>query len=68
MNKKTVFKLDKQAYKYGINLSLSVQFFEREDGETMELLSCVLSDGVKAIDYEFVIDKTTLLDIIKEFI
>ena len=34
----------------------------------MEMLSCTVSDGVKANDYEMVAEETTLEEVVREFL
>ena len=65
---RTIYALDKQAERNGLDLKISVSFFETEDGKHMELLSCTITDGIKSLDYALVMNETNLKDMIKDFI
>lgn len=64
---KRKFYYNEKAYENGLDLSISVQFFKDKDGK-MEMLSCTVSDGTKATDYEMVAGETTLEEVIREFL
>lgn len=64
---KSKFYYNEKAYENGLDLSISVQFFKDKDRK-MEMLSCTVSDGTKATDYEMVAGETTLEDVIREFL
>ena len=62
------FKFGQRDYDYGINLSFSVDFIQCDDDPSkMECLQCTISNGCQSVDYADVIEQTTLLDVIKEF-
>ena len=62
------FKFNAKDYEYGINLSMNVDFIQDKDNPTqMKILQCTLSNSCQSVDYASVLDQTTLLDIIKEF-
>lgn len=65
--KKSKFDYDEKVYENGLDLSISVQFFKDKDGK-MEMLSCTVSDGVKANDYGMVARETTLEEVAREFL
>lgn len=64
---KRKFYYNEKAYENGLDLSISVQFFKDKDGK-MEMLSCTVSDGVKANDYGMVAGETTLEEVVREFL
>ena len=65
--KRSKFDYDRKAYKNGLDLSISVQFY---DGGyvKMDMLSCTVSDGRRSTDYEMVAGETTIEDVIREFL
>lgn len=65
--KKSKFDYDEKVYWSGLDLSISVQFYDVGYGK-MDMLSCTVSDGCKATDYEMVAGETTLEDVIREFL
>lgn len=65
--KKSKFDYDEKVYENGIDLSISAQFFKGKDGK-MDMLSCTVSDGVKANDYGMVVGETTLEEVVREFL
>lgn len=65
--KKSKFDYDEKVYENGLDLSISVQFIKGKDGK-MEMLSCTVSDGVKATDYGMVAGETTLEEVVREFL
>lgn len=65
---KGYYKLDKWAEDNGITLKMEISFFSTEDGKKMQLCSCTIYNGCKSIDYAYVVEQTTLDDVIKEFL
>lgn len=65
--KKSKFDYDEKVYENGLDLSISVQFYDGGYGK-MDMLSCTVSDGVKANDYEMVAGETTLEEVVREFL
>lgn len=65
--RKSKFDYDEKVYWSGLDLSISAQFFKGKDGK-MDMLSCTVSDGCKATDYEMVAGETTLEDVVREFL
>lgn len=65
--KRSKFDYDRKAYENGLDLSISVQFYDGEYGK-MDMLSCTVSDGCRATDYEMVAGETTLEDVVREFL
>lgn len=64
------FKYNENEYKKGITLTLDISFIRCKDNpQEMQVLTCDIQRGVApSCDYSLTLDKTTLLDIIKEFI
>ena len=65
--KRSKFDYDRKAYKNGLDLSISVQFYYGGYGK-MDMLSCTVSDGRRATDYEMVAGEKTIEDVIREFL
>ena len=65
---KKYYPLNKYLEENGIDLKLTLSFFTSEDGKTMQLCSCNISDGCHSCDYAWVVGETTLDDVIQEFI
>ena len=59
--------LDKWFVENGMTLNINISFTETDDGK-MELLSFAVHDSCRCVDYSSVVNQTTLVDILKEFI
>lgn len=67
MRKQTQFLYEKDAYENGITITIRVDFIEREEGKTMEVLQASASTRWgNAIDYGSVTEQTTIDDLLKD--
>ena len=65
---KKFYNIDKRAEDNGIELTMSLSFYTSEDGKRMQLCSCTIHNGYKSIDYAWVVETSTLDEVIKDFL